>query len=78
MSIALTQVRDIFKSLETGDGGLMLGHLESAIPGQRASQGCRKFANMFAQCRHNHRRMARTAILKGFSSVTRRPFFPTW
>ena len=36
---------------------LVLGHLQSAIPRQRASQGCRKFANMFAQCRHDHRRV---------------------
>src|SRR5215469_4643995 len=34
---------------------LVFRHLQPAIPGQRASQGCRKFTNVFAQCRDDHR-----------------------
>ena len=34
---------------------LVLGHLQPAIPGQRAAQGRRKFTNVFAQRRHDHR-----------------------
>src|SRR5689334_20684343 len=36
---------------------LVLGHLQSAIPRQRAPQGCRKLTNAFAQRRHHHRRV---------------------
>jgi hypothetical protein len=34
-------------------------HFQSAIPRQRAPQGRRKFANVFAQCRHDKRRILR-------------------
>ena len=36
---------------------LVFGHLQSAIPGQRAPQGSGEFTNMPTQCRHDHGRV---------------------
>jgi hypothetical protein len=54
---------------------LVFGHLQSPVPGQRASQGSGKFTNVFTQWPHNLRRIptgylnqhdkARTAFHQG-------------
>jgi hypothetical protein len=36
----------------------VLGHLQSAVPRQRASQGRGKFTNVFAQCPHHFHRIS--------------------
>jgi hypothetical protein len=37
---------------------LVFRHLQSPVPGQRASQGSGKFTNVFTQCAHNLRRIS--------------------
>src|SRR5580700_5413236 len=37
---------------------LVFGHLQSPVPGQRASQSSGKFTNVFTQCPHNLRRIS--------------------
>jgi hypothetical protein len=36
----------------------VFGHLQSAVPGQRAPQGSGKFTNLFTQGPHNLRRIS--------------------
>jgi hypothetical protein len=45
-------------SIDQGEAeGLVLGHLQSAIPGQRAAQRRWEFTSMPGQCRDHHRRV---------------------